>query len=322
MSLDKAIAAMSFLSSDDREFWVKIGMAIKNEFAEDGFDAWDQWSRNAESYCEKAAKAVWRSINAAGKIGIGTLFHEAAARGWRDDGAHRGPLTAQELEAKRLARVTRDAATIAEEQRKERGYKTAADLAQKLIDACAQETHYYLNSKGLPDVIGLVADNVLIVPMRNLQTNQLQGAQTIEWMPEGHKFEKKMLPEMRAKGAVLRLGSPRAALTILVEGFSTGLSVELALRRLRLNASVLVCFSAGNLTYVASMLACNSGIYADNDRSETGKNSAIATGMPFVMSEVVGNDANDDFQQFGLMHVCQRVMELNRKCMESRREFA
>jgi putative DNA primase/helicase len=311
MSIQKAIAALSFVPPQDRDLWVKIGMSLKAEFGEDGFDAWDSWSQGAESYSEKSARAVWRSIGGAGKIGIGSLFHEAAANGWRDNGEHRGPLTKQEQAERRRAHAARDAATAAEEERKRRGYAAVAAATQNLIDVCTLETHYYLNSKGLPAAIGLVAEGVLVVPMRNFETWKLAGAQTVEWVNSA--WEKKMLPGMRAKGAVLRLGSPHALETFMVEGYATGLSVEMALRRLKLNASVLVCFSDSNMAHVATMVTGRAFVCADHDVSGAGERAAIKTGFPYCMSSVVGNDANDDHAQFGLIHLCKMLIEVRRK---------
>ena len=310
MSTHKAAGALSFVPPHDRDLWVRMGMAIKSEFAEDGFDTWDTWSQGAESYSEKSAKAVWRSIGAAGKVGIGTLFREAAANGWRDDGAQRGPLTEQEQAEKRRARAARDAATIAEEARKHRAYRAAADAAQKVIELCELKTHYYLNSKGLPDVVALVNDSTLIVPMRNLETNQLQGLQSIDWLPEERRWEKKMAFGMRAKGAVLRLGNQRAKETFLCEGYATGLSVELALRRLRLNASVLVCFSDSNMAHVATLVTGAAFVIADNDVSMAGEKAAIRSGLPWCMGDVVGEDANDLHQRAGLMALCKLIINV------------
>lgn len=312
MSLQKAITALSFVPQTDRETWVRMGMAVKAEFGEDGFDAWDQWSQGAESYNEKSAKAVWRSISPNGKIRIGTLFHEAAARGWRDNGEHRGPLTAQEIEDRRIARAARDAAAVAEEKRKERGYRDAAQNAQTLISACAIETHYYLNSKGLPDVRALVADGVLVVPMRNAQTNVLQGAQTIEWLPESREWEKKMIYGMRAKGAVFRLGDIRAKEAFLCEGYATGLSIELALRFMRLRACVVVCFSDRNLVHVAPMIGGRKFVFADHDESGAGQRAAVDTGLPYCLSPLLGEDANDLHVRAGLTAVCKKITEVRR----------
>ena len=40
-----------------------MGMAVKSELGEDGFDLWDEWSQGDESYREATAKAAWRSIS-------------------------------------------------------------------------------------------------------------------------------------------------------------------------------------------------------------------------------------------------------------------
>lgn len=313
MSMQKAITALSFVPPHDRETWVRMGMAMKAEFLEDGFDPWDSWSQGADSYNAQAARSVWRSIGAVGKIGIGTLFHEAAANGWRDNGEHRGPLTAQEEAERRRARAVREAAIAAEDARKQRGYRQAAAQAQRLIAGCSMKTHYYLNAKGLPDVLALVADAKLVVPMRDLEKNALVGVQTIEWLPSERRWEKKMAPGMRARGAVLRLGNQRAQETFLCEGYATGLSIELAARRMRLNASVLVCFSDSNLAHVAPMVPGRAFVIVDNDVSQAGEKAAIKTGLPYRMSDVVGEDANDLHQRAGLMALCSLLMEVRKQ---------
>jgi putative DNA primase/helicase len=313
MTTAKATGALSFVPPHDRETWVRMGMAIKSEFAEDGFDMWDSWSQGAESYDEKSAKAVWRSIGAAGKVGIGTLFHEASANGWRDNGEDRGPLTELEEAEKRRARAARDAATIAEDARKHRAYRAAAVAAQKVIEQSERKTHYYLNSKGLPDVVALVSDQTLIVPMRNMDTNRVQGLQSIVWLPDERRWEKKMAFGMRAKGAVLRLGNQRTPETFLVEGYATGLSIELALRRLRLNASVLVCFSDLNLAHVSTMVKGRAFVFADNDVSLAGEKAAKKTGLPYCMSDVVGEDANDLHQRAGMVALCKLIIDVRRR---------
>ena len=310
MSIDKAAGALSFVPPHDRDLWVRMGMAIKSEFAEDGFDTWDSWSQGAESYNEKSARSVWRSINAAGKLGIGSLFHEAAANGWRDSGEQPAPLTEQAQAEKRRARAARDAATVAEEARKQRSYRAAAEASQKVIEQCELKTHYYLNSKGLPDAVALVNDSALIVPMRNLGTNQLQGMQSIDWIPAERRWEKKMAFGMRAKGAVLRLGNQRAKEAFLCEGYATGLSVDLALRRLRLDASVLVCFSAFNIAHVATLVTGSAFVIADNDVSLAGEKTALKSGLPWCMSDTVGEDANDLHQRAGLMALCKLIINV------------
>ncbi|HQU80455.1 MAG TPA: AAA family ATPase [Azonexus sp.] len=105
--IERIREALQFIDPNDRDTWLKVGMAIKSELAETGFDVWEAWSLHAESFNTKDARDVWKSIRAGGKVTIGTLFYEAKANGWRDDGSYQKP-TPEELETRRQAAVDRD----------------------------------------------------------------------------------------------------------------------------------------------------------------------------------------------------------------------
>lgn len=191
--------------------------------------------------------------------------------------------------------------------------KQAARRAEDMVRSAIPGKHGYLALKGLHSCNGLVLpDESLIVPMRNLSTSALQGAQIIRWLSEERVWEKKMLPGTVAKGAVLHIGPRRPTETILCEGYATGLSIDAAARQMRINAAILVCFSAGNLTYVASMVKGRKYAFADNDASETGERAAKDAGLAYCMSDVVGEDANDLHARAGLMAVCQKLMTVRR----------
>lgn len=182
----------------------------------------------------------------------------------------------------------------AQEERTARAWQKAAQMAHELVASAVSETHEYLELKGFHGARGLVnRDGSLIVPMRDWKTNDLRGVQVIRWLSDERRYEKKMLFGMRAKGAVFRIGSPRAARTWLVEGFATGLSVEAALATRRLSDAVLVCFSAGNIAYMAQHIKGAGFVFADNDESRTGEVVARKSGLAWCMSDVVGWDAND-----------------------------
>lgn len=222
---------------------------------------------------------------------------------WYDD-PNAKPWTDEE---KRAWAVKRRMAAVEQERK----HENAALHAAMLIRTTSPMPHDYLMRKRLPGVQGLVLPSgELLVPMRNLHTNELQGAQIIRWLPDDMKWEKKMVPGMRAKGAVLRLGPKTATETIFCEGYATGLSIELAARQLRLNAAVLVCFSDSNMVYVASLLTKGKRyVFADNDKSGAGERAARETGLPYCMSETEGFDANDEHARGGLMPVCALLMK-------------
>ena len=94
--------ALQFIPASDRETWVKMGMAIKAEAGDAGFDLWEAWSQQDESFDPKAARDVWKSIRGNGKVTAGTLFHEAKANGWRDDGTHQKPTPEELAERQRI----------------------------------------------------------------------------------------------------------------------------------------------------------------------------------------------------------------------------
>jgi putative DNA primase/helicase len=144
--------------------------------------------------------------------------------------------------------------------------------------------------------------------MRDYRDNSLLGIQTIQLVD--NEWEKRMLSGMRAKGAILRIGPQWAAETFFCEGYVTGLSIDAALRLARLNASVMVCFSASNLTFVAKAMTGTRFVVADNDVSLTGERAALATGLPYCMSEAVGEDVNDLHRRAGVMAVAKLLMEV------------
>lgn len=234
-------------------------------------------------------------------------------RGWVSDWAQGGeihwfdnPKSKTLTDSDRRAWAQRKHAA---EQRQAEGWGRAAAQAGLMLQDTELKTHDYLLYKGLPDSVGLVNEaNDLLIPMRNMQTNAVQGLQVVRWLPDEVRYEKKMLPGMRAKGCVLRLGPKQAAESILCEGWATGLSLDLALRLMRFNANVLICFSDSGIVNIASMLRQKAFVYADNDVSGAGQRAAEKTGLKWCMSDVAGNDANDDHKEFGLMAVAKKLM--------------
>ena len=198
-------------------------------------------------------------------------------------------------------------------QRSKAHHEAAVKAAQLLREAEMGE-HAYLHNKGFKDTRGFIDDaGRLLIPMRDCISDDLRGIQAIEWLPDERVFKKKMQHGMKAKGAIFRLGNKTAFEAFLVEGYATGLSVYTALKQLRLNASVVCCFSDSNMVHVAALLKGKKFIFADNDESQAGEKAAIKTGLPYGMSEEIGEDANDLHIRAGLMAVCKKVMEIRRK---------
>ncbi|MFQ3666358.1 MAG: PriCT-2 domain-containing protein [Sphingomonadaceae bacterium] len=297
----RARSALSCIPSHDRDTWVRMGMAIHSEFGPDGFSMWDHWSRQADNYKPADAKAVWRSFKG-GAITIATLYAEAMAHGWEDDG-YDAPIDPEEKRRRRQeARIRAEQ----EEAERQAGYARVAKESKALLAAAKLEPHLYLDSKGFrADEFGgrgLVAPSgELLIPMR--EQNSIWNVQRIS--PDGTK---KFLHGGRAKGLVHCLGNGPEKW--LCEGYATGLSVFLALKSLYRQATVVVCFSAGNLIHIAEHIKGRRYVVADNDESKTGENAAIKTGLPWCMPPDVGHDANDMHQARGIRAVADMMRKM------------
>jgi len=74
-------AALNAIPADDRDLWLRIGMAVKAGLGDEGFALWDAWSRQSPRYDEADARRTWRSIKPGRGVTLATLFFEAKRRG-------------------------------------------------------------------------------------------------------------------------------------------------------------------------------------------------------------------------------------------------
>ncbi len=283
--------ALAFVSPSDRDTWVKMAMAVKDELGENGFELWDGWSRNANNYNQHSARSVWRSVSPGGGITIGTLYAEARQAGWRGQGSSLDPIPSPKRKA---ARDTHN-------QSEERSHQQAAQQAQTMLDKAYLSPHDYLARKGFPTESGFVLDGMLLVPMRNLRTGELLSLQTIT-----ASGEKRFLKGGKAGGSAHALGSIHEE-SYLCEGLATALSIKAALKILYRNACVVVCFSAANIVKVAQEF--DAYVIADHDENGTGQRYAEKTGLPWWMPPDIG-DANDYHQNCGVRALAEAINRL------------
>lgn len=81
--------ALQHISSDDRDTWLRAGMAIHNEMpTQAGFSLWDAWSQGSPKYDAQDQMRVWRSFKRRGLAGVGlnTVFAMAQQEGWKNTG--------------------------------------------------------------------------------------------------------------------------------------------------------------------------------------------------------------------------------------------
>ncbi len=344
-SLDKVQSALSFVSPQDRDVWVKMAMAVKSELGDDGEWVWSDWSQSADNYNAASAKSVWKSVKP-GKVGIGSLFYEAKANGWAWDRPER-KLTAAELAAIReQSRLKAEAAAAekAAEQAK------AAELAVAVWEASLPATdHPYLARKqikahglrvGVWNVVDAgtgevrtVSKQALLVPVKD-RTGKLWSLQAILPSNTAGAKDKLFLKNGAKAGHFHAVGKPQELngrkVFLLAEGYATAASIHEATGH-----AVLVCFDASNLLPVAAAIRERQAdakilIAADNDQwkeRNTGIEAAMAAARavggyvavpPFPASAgVLGEGGLTDFNDLAQMHGLEAVRAVIETALEA-----
>jgi putative DNA primase/helicase len=306
--MKRAESALQFISSVERDTWVSMGMALQSEFGDAARDIWMDWSREADSFKESDARAVWKSFKGTG-VSIASLFHEAKQNGWRDDQAYQAP-TAAQIQAKQQAAAER---LTKEGQDRIKAARDAAKKADWILGQCKPEKHAYMQMKGFPDVEVLTwrpQDDVNLMCIPMYVNGKLCGVQMID----KHGDKKYLSGQSTAKAEYCIDSGALNASDWWVEGYASGLSLQACLHALKLRYRIHITFSAGNLKRMA-----HSGyVIADNDTSLTGQNAAMATALPYWLPPVEGTDINDFHQQHGTFRTSQILGKWLRELREER----
>lgn len=184
------------IPAHDRDTWITVGMALKEEVGDNGYSLFDQWSQSAKNYNAQAVKSVWRSFKS-GAVSIASLFYLAKKHGWQNGS------TSENFAPKPL---------IVPKERKPntQAYALRLWLAANTDDSVVAQ-HPYAIDKGIDwaagagcgkasgSIIGSEA-NCVIVPIRSIHTNRVQGVQCIN-------FEGRKQTFGRVSGGALILGN-------------------------------------------------------------------------------------------------------------------
>jgi predicted P-loop ATPase/phage/plasmid primase-like uncharacterized protein len=239
-SLNTARRALGFVAPDDRDTWVRMGMALKAEFGDAAYDVWEAWSSTAKSFDIKACKASWKSFKG-GKVGIGTLFSEAKTNGFafEDDELEVSPA---ELAKRQRERDERDAE--AEVKRLARAQAACKRAASQWRMASDDGTSPYLERKQVrPESCRFLQNGTLLVPMLRYDCVPVHLVGKQEIKPDG---EKRYSGGMDKFAAMCRLGKPAADGDdiYVAEGYATGGSVRAAFGH---QVPVYLCFDTSGL---------------------------------------------------------------------------
>lgn len=263
--IDRIREALQFIPvGGNPERW-RVAAMIHSELGDAGRDLWDEWRGDRGN---DDAASTWRSASKDGALKIGTLFHEAKANGWRDDGMHQKPTPEELAERRRIAaeRAAKEEAEIARERADTA--KKAAAILKAATEAKAD--HPYLSRKRVSPVATLreidagaaaailgyppksggdqLAGRLLVVPVK-----QGDGISTLELI-DGDKRKAALAGRGSKVGgywATERLpDGDGAGLTLLIgEGVATGLSASQATGH-----SAIAALSSGNLPAVAKVM--------------------------------------------------------------------
>ena len=295
---DEVRNALSYLDSNDRETWWKVGAALKSEFDEGGRSLWEDWSRNYPKWNERESNAQWKSFKY-GHIHIGTLFHMAKANGFTFSQNYRAP-SAEEIAHREAAwAVKREVQDAWDKVSRDHAARTANIVWENANTRPAEAGFPYLSDKGITDPAVLANARInrfkdedrLVIPMYD-RPNHIVNRQAID--ANGGKF---FLPGGEVGGAYGKIAAPNSDWTggvYLAEGFATAASIHMATGK-----PVVIAFNAGNLPKVAAKMAQilpkNAPVYiaADNDASQTGIKKAAEA------AQVLGNRARVVMPEFG-----------------------
>ncbi|MDN7176702.1 DUF927 domain-containing protein [Caballeronia sp. SEWSISQ10-4 2] len=249
---ERARVALGYVPPDDRDTWVKMAMALKNEFGDDGLALWHDWGSQAKGYNPKDASDVWKSVKL-GKTKLATLFFEAKRHGFNPAAHKAKPVDATELERRRVQRAAREAEEQAGDAAR---HAAAAGVAERIWAAAAPAPldHPYLVRKRIGAgelrtysgelVIGKVTcDGALIVPARD-ESDKLWTLEFI--LPDG---QKRFLPDGRKSGCFAWIGGPVTTTILVGEGYATCATLTAAT-----GFPSAVAFDAGNLLAVTTLL--------------------------------------------------------------------
>lgn len=240
---NKIAHSLSFVDAHDQDTWVKMGMAVKSQLGEGGFELWRDWSATAANYNEKRAIKRWKSFKPTGGVTIASLYAEAKKQGWKCAEACKQRSRAEELAIK-AARA--EAEKESAQQEKERHTLAAGEARKQWGGATpALANHPYCKRKGIPPIRARQDKNGnLLIPLFD-QSGNLASVQTIppygksKWFTTGGKVS----------GCSLTLKGRDDGRVLLCEGWATGCSLHKTL-----GSTVIVAFSAYNLAKVARKL--------------------------------------------------------------------
>ena len=80
-NLVKAKEVLQYITPEDYEIWIKVGMILKGEFGDNAYDLWNHWSSKSEKYDPEIMFNKWNSFTGSG-LTIASLVSMAQDSGY------------------------------------------------------------------------------------------------------------------------------------------------------------------------------------------------------------------------------------------------
>jgi len=270
---DEAIrAALTFISPAERSTWIMVGMGLKDELGDGGFDMFDQWSNGADNYNAKDVRSAWKSFKPGGGVTIASVIAEAKKGGFDPKSyVPAWPISLADKERVRQEQAERDRQARAEITAKQEEAALKARMAwDKATEAGASK---YLAIKGIKAHGVRFAGDSLLVPLVDVNGKHWNNQR----IPGNGS--KTFLKDGKVSGCFHVLGDASASNWILIaEGYATSATLREATGH-----PVVAAMHASNLKHAvramkkrhpqAKLLIC-----ADDDsetKEKTGKNPGV-----------------------------------------------
>ena len=311
--IDLIEKALFFIPADDRDIWLKVGMALKSELCEAGFDLWDKWSQSANNYNKNDGIATWNSIEALGGINIGTLFYLAQGYGYKKTLAQKAPVFPKAIWDKASPCISHRYLDL--KKVKPHGIRTISSILPECHD------QFWWHDK-IKDKWYQLEGELLLIPYLNLNY-EIVGLQAID--NEGRKSYQK---GVKKSGLFFLIGNFKqtplnyTGLIYISEGFATAATIHEITNELAVSA-----FDSNNLKHVAKIICCKFPkakivIAGDFDKNGNGQKKAIEASSKINGFAVFPNFTKDelngilggtetsipsDFNDLYLLHGKERV---------------
>lgn len=85
-NFERTPGALKMIPAEDRDTWLKMGMAVHDAFGDDGRPMWDEWSETSSKYDADEQERTWQGFKSRpGNVTIASVFHLAQKHGWQEE---------------------------------------------------------------------------------------------------------------------------------------------------------------------------------------------------------------------------------------------